>query len=366
MRFVKGRTMTESVRIYHDKRRRGEAESLELLSLLNAFVVVCNTIAYAHSRGIIHRDLKGQNGLLGDFGVVVLLDWGLAKLLDRVDTELPKSSAPAVEYQRARAELSIDGLALGTPGYMAPEQAAGNLDQIDHLTDVYGLGTLLYEILTGQAPFPAQDVPSLLEQVLNQEPLRPGALWPQVPEDLESVCIRAMAKERAQRYPSALEVAEGVQRWQELERSRAEKALRESEAFYHSLVESLPQSILRKDLNGRFTYANQGACRILGKTLVEIIGKTDFDICPPDLAAKYRADDKLVLDTGTALQTVEEHQTVHGTKKYVRIIKAPVYDSTGRAVGIQVIFWDVTDQKELEEELLRIKAELERARRPRQ
>src|SRR5262249_32656076 len=82
MRFVNGRTLTEAARAYHDKRRAGQAESLELLTLLGAFVTVCNTVAFAHSRGVLHRDLKGQNVVLGDFGEVVVLDWGLAKLLD--------------------------------------------------------------------------------------------------------------------------------------------------------------------------------------------------------------------------------------------------------------------------------------------
>src|SRR4029078_6161692 len=88
MRFVKGRTLSEAIRDYHVRRRSGRAGPLDLLTLLKAFVVVCNAVAYAHARGVIHRDLKGQNVVLGDFGEVIVLDWGLAKLGERPEERL--------------------------------------------------------------------------------------------------------------------------------------------------------------------------------------------------------------------------------------------------------------------------------------
>src|SRR5262249_28033488 len=137
MRFVKGRTLTEAARAYHAERFVGQADSLEFLMLLNAFVAVCNTIAYAHSRGVIHRDLKGQNVILGRFGEFMVLDWGLAKVLGRSEGEADAQTIPLDEGGIAELDLTADGQTIGTPGYMAPEQAAGRLDLIDRHTDVY-------------------------------------------------------------------------------------------------------------------------------------------------------------------------------------------------------------------------------------
>lgn len=132
---------------------------------------------------------------------------------------------------------------------------------------------------------------------------------------------------------------------------RTEKALRESEVFYHSLVESLPQSILRKDLTGRFTFVNQRFALALGKPLEEIIGRTDLDFFPTELAQKYRADDARVVESRKGFETVEEHVTRSGEKLYVQVIKTPLYDPAGQTIGVQGIFWNVTERKRAEEQL---------------
>jgi len=143
----------------------------------------------------------------------------------------------------------------------------------------------------------------------------------------------------------------GSQLGQFIERKRVEQRLKDSEAFYHSLVESLPQNILRKDRDGFFTFANQRFCAILGKTLNQIVGKTDFDFFPSELAEKYRQDDIKVMETGKALELVEAHRTPSGDKLYVQVIKTPIYDFEGKVIGAQGIFWDVTERKRAEEAL---------------
>ncbi|HKQ40185.1 MAG TPA: PAS domain-containing protein, partial [Verrucomicrobiae bacterium] len=130
-----------------------------------------------------------------------------------------------------------------------------------------------------------------------------------------------------------------------------EDRLRTSEAFYQTLVDTLPQNILRKDVQGRFTFANKKFCHSVGKPLNEILGKTDFDLFPREMALKYQRDDARVMTSLENLDTIEAHVTPTSEKLFVHVIKTPLYDSLGRVVGIQGIFWDVTQRKKIEEEL---------------
>ncbi|WP_435010767.1 PAS domain-containing sensor histidine kinase [Tundrisphaera lichenicola] len=145
-----------------------------------------------------------------------------------------------------------------------------------------------------------------------------------------------------------------------------ERALRESEVFYHSLVESLPQSILRKDREGRFTFCNRNFSREMNLTPEQVQGKNDFDFYPRELAVKYREDDARVIEAGQPFEAVEEHITPSGHVIYVHVTKTPLYDSSGRVIGIQGIFGDVTERKRAEEllqtqnQLLQEMAESER------
>ncbi len=136
-----------------------------------------------------------------------------------------------------------------------------------------------------------------------------------------------------------------------IEFSQAEQARQQAEVFYHTLVETIPQMILCKDLEGRFTFANQKFCTELGTTLEEFKGKTDFDFFPKELAEKYRHDDKKVLECGQLLDIVEEHVTPRGEKLYVQVMKTPIFDQNRKAIGIQGIFWDVTERMRAEERL---------------
>jgi PAS domain S-box-containing protein len=361
MRFVKGRTLSEAVHDYHDKRRAGRAKALDLPALLHAFVSVCHTVAYAHSRGILHRDLKPQNIVLGDFGEVVVLDWGLAKHVGRPPGETPEASLVLDTPDSGEADLTIQGQTLGTPAYMAPEQAVGRLDLIDVRTDVYGLGAILYEILAGQPPFTGTETFEVLRRVREEEPVPPRQHSPDVPAGLEAVCLQALAKLPADRHASAGELAWAVQGWQEHQRLQAEEALRASEALYHSLVDTLPLSVWRKDLEGRFTFGNKRFCESVGLSREEILGKTDADFYPAELAAKYRRDDIRVHESGRPLDVLEDHVTPTGERLFVQVVKSPIFDAQGAVVGTQGIFWDLTDRKRVEEELRRSKERFELA-----
>ncbi|HEV8541445.1 MAG TPA: PAS domain-containing protein [Verrucomicrobiae bacterium] len=130
-----------------------------------------------------------------------------------------------------------------------------------------------------------------------------------------------------------------------------ELALQRSEAFYHSLVETIPQNIFRKDAKGRFTFANSRFCDTVKRSLPEIMGKTDFDLFPPELAAKYQQDDRRVLESGIVFKTIEQHRDTGGNTLYVQVIKSPLRGEKGEIVGVQGIFWDETERYKAEEAL---------------
>ena len=132
------------------------------------------------------------------------------------------------------------------------------------------------------------------------------------------------------------------------ERKQAEEALRESQSLYHSLVEVSPLSICRKDLAGRFTFANRRFLEESHITLAELVGKTDFDVHPPELAEKYRRDDRAVMDGGQVQEIIEERAMLGGEAITTQSIKAPIYDGTGQINGVQIAFWDITARQRAE------------------
>jgi serine/threonine-protein kinase len=211
MRFIGRRTLADAIQEYHRKRQAGEAGPLDLRELLAAFVAVCNAVAYAHSRGVLHRDLKPANVALGDFGEVMVLDWGLAKVVGRPEEQasrLPVSLGPADGVGRTQ-----QGQVLGTPAYMAPEQAEGRHDLVGPPSDVYGLGAILYEVLTGGPPFTGPEIPEVLKRVVQEPPVPPRQLVATTPPALQAVCLKALAKEPVGRYESARDLAREVERW---------------------------------------------------------------------------------------------------------------------------------------------------------
>lgn len=219
MRFLGKQTLADAIREYHTVRRGTTDDPLHLHRLLTAFLDICQAIAFAHARGVIHRDLKPENVALDNFGQVLVLDWGLAKLDS--DGELSSRLALLGSTEDDSVAQTLDGDVVGTPLYMAPEQAAGELSQLDERTDVYGLGAILFAILTGSAPhensYRATSGQSRLQDVLQRiassETPRPRDSNPSIPRDLESICLRAMSRERYARHASAQELAGDVESW---------------------------------------------------------------------------------------------------------------------------------------------------------
>lgn len=233
MRFVEGETLKNAIDRYHEA-PVGDltARALGFRDLLSRFVAVCNTVAYAHSRGVIHRDLKPENIMLGPFGETLVLDWGLAKQV----TDTANNSATKVAHHEngmakpsiaKKAEESDDatrtGDLIGTPAFMSPEQAAGDFRQMGPATDIFGLGATLYSILTGSPPYKEDSVAQVLTKARSGAFAPPGQRLRTIPAPLDAICQKAMAVEPGQRFASALDLARDLENWLADERVTAWK-----------------------------------------------------------------------------------------------------------------------------------------------
>jgi serine/threonine protein kinase len=245
MKMVKGRSLAQVLDEVRQDPKAAEKD-YSLARLLNVFVSICNGLAYAHSRGVVHRDLKPANIMIGDFGEVYVMDWGLAKVLASGGTEpagdgslmataasagsvppLPSaitSSHPSSKVDTSRepeADLTQEGSVLGTPVYMPPEQATGQVHAIDQRSDVYALGAILYEILTLQPPIDrAGGHMAILIRVVEgaivpPEQRRSRGRKAGIPRELSAIAMKALATLREDRYPTVEELRRDVERFQD-------------------------------------------------------------------------------------------------------------------------------------------------------
>jgi eukaryotic-like serine/threonine-protein kinase len=215
MRFIRGDSLKEAVEHFHRdeglKRDTGR-RSLELRKLLRRFLDICNAIDYAHSRGVLHRDIKPGNVIIGKHGETLVVDWGLAKAVGRVDFEPTAAERPLTPSSASGSAETLPGSALGTPAFMSPEQARGDLAALGPHSDVYSLGATLYCVLTGKAPFEG-DVGEVLRRVQAGDFPPPRRVDPTIDRALEAVCLKAMALDRRDRYSSCRALADDVERW---------------------------------------------------------------------------------------------------------------------------------------------------------
>ncbi|MGP0068029.1 MAG: tetratricopeptide repeat protein [Isosphaeraceae bacterium] len=213
MRLVEGVSLKEAIERYHREHPRPDPSAMEFRKLLGRFIDVCEAIAFAHSKGVLHRDLKPHNVMLGRYGETLLIDWGLAKAIGRHD---PTGAEGAVGYTLVPPSGSGHALTLGvlgSPPYMSPEQAAGATESLGPATDVYGLGGILFALLTGEPPVEGKTTEEVLDQVRRGAVRSPRSLNPSIPGALEAVCLKALANEPRHRYPTALELAGDVEHW---------------------------------------------------------------------------------------------------------------------------------------------------------
>jgi serine/threonine-protein kinase len=216
MRFIRGESLKGAIERLHGAagpgRSRGDWE-LELRRLLRRFLDVCNAMAYAHSRGVLHRDLKPHNIMLGRYGETLVVDWGLAKVVGPAEA-VAEATEPALHPSgTGDSGRTVAGTAVGTPPYMAPEQAAGRLDLLGPASDVYSLGATLYHLLSGRPPFTDPEVADVLAKVQRADFPRPRAVRPEVPVPLEAVCLKAMALRPEDRYGSVAGLTQDLERW---------------------------------------------------------------------------------------------------------------------------------------------------------
>jgi signal transduction histidine kinase/tRNA A-37 threonylcarbamoyl transferase component Bud32 len=345
---------------------------------------LARAVHHAHEHGVYHLDLKPGNILLTADRTPKITDFELAAL----------EGSHAYE----------PGTVAGTPSYMSPEQAAGATDQIGPATDVHGLGAVLYALLTGGPPFAGQTPIDTLEQARTSAPVLPRQLRPKLPAALEAICLKCLEKDPRRRYATARDLAEALASFRHKVYSQGPggdavtptpatefrdwagedfRGLppREAQALYQSLLETLPLGVFRKDAEGRFTFANRTFRQAMRLRAGDILGRTDFDFLPADMAEKYRADERHVLATGEMVERLEEHLSsscgphcrcgvppatlepgeAEDGPKYVHVLLAPVRDAAGRVAGIQGAFWNATGRTRAENRLRQTAAELQRA-----
>jgi tetratricopeptide (TPR) repeat protein len=214
MKFVHGRTLNAAIEEYHAAcAKTGTPCEVELLKLLQSFIQLCQTMAYAHHRNVIHRDLKPDNVMVGQFGETLVLDWGLAKVVGK---ELPEGDETWASIRLSgdgNSELTEAGTVKGTPSYMSPEAACGKVSEIDQSSDIYLLGGCLYHILTGKKPRHAAKLSDMLQMARTQLPVAPRRIDPAIPRPLDAICMKALALAKTDRYASAAELAQDVERY---------------------------------------------------------------------------------------------------------------------------------------------------------
>ncbi len=216
MKKVKGRTLQD---ILSERGGVKKCCAGDQGHLLGIFERVCDAMAYAHSKGVVHRDLKPENIMVDDFGAVFVMDWGLSKRIEDISTAEAEEGEGLAESRKSDA-WAMDGMKTaagtvqGTPNFMSPEQIQ-TPDRVGYPSDVYALGIVLYEILTDVLPFAGSTSVRIFDNVIKNTPPEPRAVLPSAGYELSAICMKAIEKDPADRYPSAKELAADIRAYRE-------------------------------------------------------------------------------------------------------------------------------------------------------
>lgn len=303
-----------------------------------------------HDAGLLHLDIKPSNIFLTVSGTPKIGDFGLARIMD--------------SRGLARVEL-----AAGTPGHMAPEQAVPHSD-LGPATDVHGLGALLYHMLTGRPPRPSKAAPPgvPLAEWASSPVVAPSSLRPGIPGDVEELVLGSLEVSPGKRPPSAVAFAESLESCLEragVSHDRTEVSVSERHGGDLGLGDGLGFAVYRKDLRGRYLYANDAFCQAMGRSRAGLVGATDSELYPPDLAARYRSHERQVIQTSEVHEDIEEHlspacaaqcrcrlpaEGVPETedRQYIQSFLAPLRDPEGVVTGLQGLFFNITPLKQAE------------------
>lgn len=221
MRFIRGENLKEAIKRFHETGASHSDKNLAFRELLGRFIDVCNSIEYAHSRGVLHRDLKPNNVMLGRFGETLVVDWGLARATGQSESPpLGESMGPIEPASGSDITPTRDGSVIGTLQYMSPEQALGKIDELGPATDVYSMGAILFEILTNRPPIERVlsddgklDIGGTIRLIDEASIAFPPARPEFAAKPLWAICLKALERQPGERYSSVAELARDVQRW---------------------------------------------------------------------------------------------------------------------------------------------------------
>jgi tetratricopeptide (TPR) repeat protein/tRNA A-37 threonylcarbamoyl transferase component Bud32 len=316
MKFIHGRTLKNVIQELHEPVEPSAVpREVQLVKLLQSFLCLCQTVAYAHSHSVLHRDLKPDNVMLGPFGETVLLDWGLAKVMGQPDHPAEPGVVESVKLTGESTETRA-GAIMGSPSYMSPEVAAGLNTEIDQRSDIYLLGATLYEIITGRLPREDSSVLRVLELARNHVPEAPRKVKRDLPRPLEAICLKAMAPRKEDRYQTAQALAEDMERY----------------------LAGEPVSAYRERVHERIWRFAKRHRRLLGSTAaaVAILGLGLFGLAKINEARKLQREAQVQAD-----ELMAQEQARNDVKQFRRLAdEARFYAATADPVSEHAPFFD--------------------------